>query len=82
MRLGEETPMASKSNRQRPHASPGSEFREAAREKQPSLVAEFALFILENKKWWLIPILLVLGLVGLLVVFGSSGAAPFIYTLI
>ena len=50
-------------------------------EKQLSIVQEFLLFITESKKWWLIPILLVLGLVGLLVVLGSTGAAPFIYTL-
>jgi hypothetical protein len=70
----------------RPHhpdpPSPKSEFAEAREGKQLSLSQEFWLFILENKKWWLIPILLVLGLVGLLVVFGSTGAAPFIYTLI
>lgn len=58
-----------------------SEFEEAGQEKQLSLAQEFLLFISENKKWWLIPILLVIGLVGLLVVLGSTGAAPFIYTL-
>lgn len=58
-----------------------TEFETAGQEKQLSLVQEFLLFVTENKKWWLIPILLVLGLVGLLVVLGSSGAAPFIYTL-
>ena len=58
-----------------------SEFEEAGQGKQLSLVKEFLLFVSENKKWWLIPILLVLGLIGLLVVFGSTGAAPFIYTL-
>ena len=74
--------MAKKPKNHRPaKPSPGSEFREAGKGKQPSLFAEFSIFILENKKWWLIPILLVLGLVGLLVVLGSSGAAPFIYTL-
>jgi hypothetical protein len=58
-----------------------SSFEELGQEKPPTLVQEFYLFIVENKKWWLIPIITVLGLVGLLVVFGSSGAAPFIYTL-
>ena len=58
-----------------------TEFENAGQEKQLSLVQEFLLFVTENKKWWLIPILLVLGLVGLLVVLGSTGAAPFIYTL-
>lgn len=58
-----------------------TEFEEAGREKPSSLAHEFLFFIKENKKWWLIPILLCLGLVGLLVVLGSTGAAPFIYTL-
>ena len=58
-----------------------TEFEDAGQEKQLSLVQEFVLFVTENKKWWLIPILIVLGLVGLLVVLGSTGAAPFIYTL-
>lgn len=50
-------------------------------EEQLSLVSEFVLFIKENKAWWMIPILLVLGLVGVLVALSSTGAAPFIYTL-
>jgi hypothetical protein len=58
-----------------------SEFERAGEQQQMSLVREFLLFIVENKKWWLIPIVLVLGLVGLLVVLGGTGAAPFIYTL-
>lgn len=58
-----------------------SEFEKAGQEKQLSLVREFLLFVTENKKWWLIPILLVISLVGLLMLLGSTGAAPFIYTL-
>ena len=60
---------------------PKSEFEQLGDEQPLSLAKEFLLFITENKKWWLIPILLVLGLVGLLVMLGSTGAAPFIYTL-
>ena len=58
-----------------------NKFEEAGNEKPLSLAQEFLLFVTENKKWWMVPILLVLGLVGLLVVLGSTGAAPFIYTL-
>ena len=58
-----------------------TEFEEAGKEPQLSLVQEFLLFIRENKKWWLIPILLALGLVGVFAALGSTGAAPFIYTL-
>lgn len=58
-----------------------SEFERAGQESRESIVSEFIYFLGTNKKWWLTPILLVLGLVGLLVVLGASGAAPFIYTL-
>jgi len=56
-------------------------FEVAGEGAPPSLLREFRDFIFENKKWWLIPILLVMSLVGLLVVLSSTGAAPFIYTL-
>ena len=58
-----------------------NEFERLGEEDQLSLVSEFILFIKENKAWWMIPIVLVLGLVGILVVLSSTGAAPFIYTL-
>ena len=58
-----------------------TEFEEAGEDKQLTRFQEFLLFIIENKKWYLIPIFLVLSIVGLLIVFGSTGAAPFIYTL-
>ncbi|MEM1069582.1 MAG: DUF5989 family protein [Planctomycetota bacterium] len=58
-----------------------NDFEKAGQEQQLSLIQEFGLFIVESKKWWLTPILLTLGLLGLLVVLGSTGAAPFIYTL-
>ena len=47
-----------------------------------SLVREFVLFIKQEKKWWLIPLVAVLLLVGALVVFTSSSPlAPFLYPL-
>ena len=58
-----------------------SEFERLGEEDQLSLIGEFILFIRENKAWWMIPILLVLGLVGILVALTSTGAGPFIYTL-
>lgn len=45
------------------------------------LISEFWQFLKSNKKFWLIPIIFVLFLIGLLLVLGASGAAPFIYTL-
>ena len=39
-------------------------------------------FLKERKKWWLLPIILVLFLIGLIVILGgSSPFAPFIYTI-
>lgn len=49
--------------------------------EEMSLPAEFILFVRENKKWWLIPIIVMVLLLGVLLFFGSSPAAPFIYTL-
>ena len=42
---------------------------------------EFFLFVTENKKWWMVPIILALGAMGVLVALSTTGAAPFIYTL-
>jgi len=57
------------------------EFLQAAKEEERGLVAEFVMFMAENKMWWLTPILVVFGLLGVLLVLGATGVAPFIYTL-
>ena len=46
-----------------------------------SLVVEFFQFLAHSKKWWLLPIVTVLCLVGALVMLGGTSVAPFIYTL-
>ncbi|HEY4147728.1 MAG TPA: DUF5989 family protein [Chitinophagaceae bacterium] len=39
-------------------------------------------FLKVRKKWWLVPIIIILIIVGTLVILGSTSAlAPFIYTL-
>jgi drug/metabolite transporter superfamily protein YnfA len=60
---------------------PQKSFEESSSEKELSLGQEILEMLRHNKKWWLIPIILVLALFGLLLVLGSTGAAPFIYTL-
>ena len=45
-----------------------------------TLLGEIFQFARQNKVYWLVPFILILGLVVLLVV-TSQGAAPFIYTL-
>ena len=45
-------------------------------------IKEFCLFLKVRKKFWLLPIIITLALVGSLVVFAQGSAvAPFIYTL-
>ena len=56
-------------------------FEEAGQQDRASIVAELLYFLKDYKKWWLLPILLMIGLVGVLVVLGGTGAAPFIYAL-
>lgn len=46
------------------------------------ILGEFGQFLLENKKWWLLPIVITLLLFGILLVFAqTSPIAPFVYTL-
>ena len=46
------------------------------------LLREFFLFLKQEKKWWLVPLLAVLLTLGtLLAVAQGSSIAPFIYTL-
>jgi len=47
-----------------------------------SIIKEFWEFLKVRKKWWLLPIVIFLLLLGALIVFTESSAlAPFIYTL-
>jgi hypothetical protein len=57
------------------------DFERRAMEKQSGPVRELWLFLRENKKWWLMPMIAILLLLGALVILGGSPAAPFIYTL-
>jgi hypothetical protein len=56
-------------------------FEELTDEPTPSLLQEFWLFLGHNKKWWLLPILLVVLGLGLIALASSTPLAPFIYTL-
>ena len=58
-----------------------SELERLAETRQPSVFVELLDFLRDNKKWWLLPLLIVLGLFGLLTLLTTTGAAPFIYTL-
>jgi hypothetical protein len=57
-------------------------FEEAAKVKRDAgVAAEFWYFLRQNKKWWLLPIIVVVLAFGLLVVLSGTAIAPFIYTL-
>jgi len=46
-----------------------------------SIFADLWRFMLIRKKWWLLPIIIVIALLGLILVFAQgSPLAPFIYT--
>ena len=49
--------------------------------RNPNFFRELVLFLRQNKKWYLIPIIVSILLLGVLLALGSTGAAPFIYTL-
>lgn len=47
-----------------------------------SLLAEVWDYLKVRKKWWLLPIIILMVLVGALIIFGQSSAlSPFIYAL-
>jgi hypothetical protein len=45
------------------------------------LVRELVELIAHNKKWWLVPVIIVLLVIGLLVAVGSTALAPYLYPL-
>ena len=57
------------------------DFLGAAESSNRGLMGEFFGFMRENAKWWLLPFLIVFGLLGILLIVGTTGAAPFIYTM-
>src|SRR5437870_1802320 len=59
-----------------------SDFERAAAQAGGNLLQEFWAFLRYNKKWWLLPILTVLLLLGVLILLSGTAAAPFIYTLV
>ncbi|HWE36179.1 MAG TPA: DUF5989 family protein [Isosphaeraceae bacterium] len=64
-----------------PKPAASKTFDELAEMSQPGILAEFIDFLRYNKKWWLIPILLLIGLFGILIYLSQTAVIPFIYTL-
>jgi hypothetical protein len=53
----------------------------AAEDEGGTLVGELWYFLRHNKKWWMVPILVILLVFGLFMLLSGTAAAPFIYTL-
>ena len=60
-----------------------TDFEKAAAESPAAgrigLLRELWGFLRDNKKWWLLPILIVLLALGLIVLLSGTGLAPFLY---
>ena len=50
-------------------------------EYKGNMFREFLELIMKNKKYWMLPLILVILLLALLIIFGETVATPFIYTL-
>jgi hypothetical protein len=66
-----EDPMGKSADRFEQVAQQGSE---------PGFFREYWEFVKHHRKWWLVPVLLIMGALGLLIVLSSTAAAPFLYT--
>jgi len=53
----------------------------AASSSRGGFLGELWGFLKTNKKWWLLPIIILFLALGLLVLLSGTGLAPFIYTL-
>ena len=59
-----------------------SEFEQAAqRAAKQNVLTDFWYFLRHSRKWWLLPLICALVLLGGLMLLSGTAAAPFIYTL-
>jgi hypothetical protein len=61
--------------------STASDVLAKADEQAPGFFREFLLYLRESRKWWLIPIVIILLLASALMVLSGSAVGPFIYPL-
>jgi hypothetical protein len=59
----------------------GNDFAAQAEGSNSGIIKEFVDLLRHNKKWWLLPVIVALLVLGVLIVLGTTAAAPFIYTL-
>lgn len=61
--------------------APKTKFADVRPGREKGVLGEFWALLMDNKKYWMLPIILLLLVFGVLVILGGSSAAPFIYTL-
>ena len=62
-------------------SSQSNEFEQLKNESSAGIVPEFWQFILENKTWWMMPIMISFSIFGVFIALAATGALPFIYTI-
>ena len=66
----------------RQEATADNDEKSVLKEVSVSFIREFLEFLKTRKKFWLLPVILIMLLFGLLIILGQNSAvAPFIYTL-
>ncbi len=60
---------------------PKTKFTDVKPVPERGVLGEFWALLMDNKKYWMLPIILLLLVFGVLVILSGSSAAPFIYTL-
>ena len=58
-----------------------ADFEDAAAERRPQVPSDSWSFVCRNERWWMIPMIVILMLLGFVVLLGSSGVGAFIYPL-
>jgi hypothetical protein len=68
-------------NRKQNSQMAGEEFVKQASSRSRGIFGEIFGFLVQNKKWWLLPIIIFLLLAGTLIILGGTSIAPLIYTI-
>ena len=67
--------------RQAETSDASEQFAREAEQAPPGLLREYWHFLRHSKKWYMIPTIILLLLLGLLVALSASGLMPFIYAI-
>ena len=62
-------------------SSQAEEFARQAQQRRSSFLSEYLHLLRTNKKWWMLPLIVLLLGFGVLMFLAATGVAPFIYTL-